>query len=323
MFERDYNLAQANYFKNNAGTKEETVNASFTYMAYSELMENAVEGGIIAAVLFIAILVTLLFNKPSHKENTSDTSKNVINAAAYSGIATFAVMSIFNFTVQAIPVICLFVLYASVKISDGDYTLKTKPFFFSKKVMFVFTSLFIIAGISIGVSQYSLMDEYKLEKDAQTLAVNGQIQDAIGIFASQENKLNHYGYYWLHYTNALYAGKQYALAAAQLKEALRYTSNPELYMLQGNCYFKLQRYAEAEAAYNTAKYIQPNRFAPRYALMKLYGDTNDSLNAIKTANELIAMQPKTASETIDFYKKEANDIVQQYNHKQSRYNQLQ
>lgn len=318
MFEHDYNLAQANYFESNAGTKEETTNASYVYMAYSELMENAVEGGIIAAVLFTAILAILLFNKPSHKKSTDDTGKNVMNVAAYSGIAAFAVMSIFNFTVQAIPVMCLFILYASVKISDVDYTFKTKPFFFPKKPMLVFTSLFIIAGVSVGVSQYSLMDEYALEKEAQTLAVNGQIQDAITIFASQQNKLNHYGYYWLHYTNALYANKQYALAAAQLQEALHYTSNPELYLLQGNCYFKLQRYSEAQAAYNTAKYIQPNHFAPRYALMKLYYYTKDSVNAIKTANEIIAMQPKTASETIDFYKKEANNIIQQYDYKKSR-----
>jgi O-antigen polymerase len=315
MFERDYNLAQAKYFETKAATEKEIANASFVHMAYSELMENAVEGGIIGSLFFMGFITSLLIRKVNDKQvSKKEFALNELSSeAAYTGIAAFAVMSIFNFTVQAIPVMGLFIFYVALRVSEIDFK-KIE----SKQVRQIksfainpFAALFIIASSIICISQVKLVQGHLKEKEASLLLKEHNTTEAVQLFKSQENSLKHYSNFWIHYTSALFIDKQYSEAVLKLREATKYTSDPDLFILSGNIYCMLQEYDKAKVAYTTAGNIQPNRFMPRYALMKMYFYTKDSVNAIKAANQLITLNPKIESEKIDYYKKEANWVIQQ------------
>jgi len=312
MFEHDYNLAQAKYFADNLGTPQEIRDASFVHMAYSEIVENAVEGGLIAICILVAIFVSLLINPPSEKSGQGNFNHS-LNVASYSGIVAFALMSVFNFTIQAIPVMCLFVLWASIRTvsvkNDSDSIYKKLP----RWNPFFMKYAFIVLGIGVFISQAIMMNAYLVEQNAKYLIKKHKIEKAISIFAAQENRLRHYSNYWEHYAATLYIAKQYTSATAQIETAVHYTSDPELYTLLGNCYIKLGNTMDAITAFTMAQNIQPNRFAPRYALMKLHESHADTINALKVANELSLMQPKIPSEKVDFYKKEANKTIEKYN----------
>ena len=60
-FVKEYNYAQATYFKSANGTKEEIENASFVRSAYNELLHNAVEGGVVMLIILLSFYSSLLF----------------------------------------------------------------------------------------------------------------------------------------------------------------------------------------------------------------------------------------------------------------------
>jgi tetratricopeptide (TPR) repeat protein len=117
-------------------------------------------------------------------------------------------------------------------------------------------------------------------------------------------------YYWHSYGSLFYQYKNYALAADKLEQASRFSSDPNLYIMLGNCYRATARYAEARQAYTLAGNIEPHHFAPRYALMKLYADTRDTANALLLAQQIVHMQPKIPSGKVTRFKTEARDVLQ-------------
>lgn len=114
LFEREYNLFQANYFNHHQGNILEKANAGFVHMAYNEFLQNTVEGGIIGLALLCAIFCYLL--KPiSFKDEDKEEEAY---RAAYWGIWVFILMSLINFTIQAIPVMCVLLIYGAMLASS-------------------------------------------------------------------------------------------------------------------------------------------------------------------------------------------------------------
>ena len=325
-FEHDYNLYQAAYFESGQGTKEEINNASFVKMAYNEFLENAVEGGLPGLLLFIGIIVSLLIQPPlnvalsfANKRTIPITDKNAFAAvAAYAGIAAFAIMSVFNFTVQAVPVLCLFVIYAALLTVVPTVTISsnTKPHKYLEQIQQVLQSKIFIACLFIPItvftclSQISLAKAYRQSDEAKQLLKEGDIAGATTILKPLAGILKQSELYWHHYGDALCANKKYVAALGKYEKALLCTSDPEMYMQTGNCYYKTKQYPEAEKAYLTAQYIHPCLLSPRYHLMKLYLNTGDTAKALSTAYTLQKMQPKGVSAKAAHYKHEADSVIQ-------------
>ena len=339
LFEHDYNLAQAAYFSEGKGTANEINNASFVRMAYSEFVENAVEGGLPALLIFTGLLLSLVIKVPSaeideakgkrvkltsnSKAFSTAIPKNITAIAAYAGIVCFAVMSIFNFTVQAIPVMCLFMVYAALLVNSPARKANTS---FFKKISFpVWLQKFhfsdwakcacaciimLIAGYMC-IYGFWVANAFLQNKNALAMTKYGNRMEAISILQPMQNRLSNSEIYWRTYANVSKMNNQYADALNKYNKALTLTSDPDLYLSIGNCNYKLKQYDEAKKAYLMAGNIQPNRLKPRYALMKLYQYISDTINVLKTANEILAMQPKGISKEALFYKKEAAEVVGQ------------
>jgi O-antigen polymerase len=127
-FSKEYNYAQAAYFKLGKGNKEEIENASFVRTAYNELLHNAVEGGVIALLILLFFCGSLLIN---YKQCT-----NIESIIAYAATASFIVMSLFNFAFWALPSMCLFIVYAAILTYAAKQNIPKKPKPHSKKYNF-------------------------------------------------------------------------------------------------------------------------------------------------------------------------------------------
>lgn len=305
-FEHDYNLQQAKYFEEGNGTAQEINNASFVNMAYNEFLQNAVEGGVIALGLFTAFLTILFISSKEQKKQSPPTAE-----LAFSGVAAFTTMSILNFTVQAIPAMCLFLIYTSTICAKTTKINISMPTFLKPSI----SILLILAGSVIFSTQNSLAKSFAKTKKAITLSNNGDNLKAMKILMPLSTKMKNSETYWITYGKVLYNQKLYLQALEKFKIASILTSSPSLFMQVGNCYFKLQQFDSAISACTIAKNIAPNRIKPNYALMKIYERMNDTVNIIKTANEIIALQPKGKSKEAETYKAEANKILTSLNSK--------
>ena len=364
QFEHDYNLAQAKYFATGTATQQEIRNASYVHMSYNEFLENLFEGGIIGLVLFVGLIAALLapcplkgvpgsitakeglqkvvFGSPSKMrhptENIGSPHKSPFRVGvqntllgdggvffAYAGIATFTIMCFFNFTIQAIPVRALFILYAAVcctpilertqqKKVSAPITLHNTPL---GDGGFAY-SLFGVWG-SFGVLIFSLFLFFKFitlsnsynrcQYLLETADENKSYNEAIEEMDLLKVDMKQSTHYWWSYGRLLYKSKNYPAAVEKLNMATNLTSNPDLYLKIGNCYEKMSHYAEAAKAFSVAENIEPHLFKPRYESMRLFAMANDTSNTVLKAKEIIDMVPKVPSDKVNFYKKEAQTTL--------------
>jgi O-antigen ligase len=321
LFEPNYNLYQAKYFESGKATQQEIENSAYVKMAYNEPLENTVEGGIIGLLFFLGVLVSLVVTY--FKQSVNETicqSANVPmkmqnkyfqdQAVAFAGVCAFTVMSLVNFTIQAIPVMGLFMMYAALISAPSQFQKKEKK---NRPVASITLGIFLVVialyfGITragTGMAQLKLKNTVSLRKQdntGKTLAVMKSLEPQL---ATSEGYQQQYG-------KALMANEQYTQALVQFGEAARYTSLPDLYMNISRCYEKLGDTMKAENNYRLAMNIQPSRFAPRYALMQLYLRTGNMGKAEDMAKGIIQLKPKVPSKEVEFYKREALKLVQKF-----------
>lgn len=72
-----------------------------------------------------------------------------------------------------------------------------------------------------------------------------------------------------------------------LNWALRYTSDPVVYILMGDNYLKLNNIEKAVEMFNTAKSIAPGLITARERLLDLYIETENTQEAKREAEELV------------------------------------
>lgn len=294
MFEQAYNLRQAAYFKSGQGTEQEKNNAGYVGMAYNEFLQNAAEGGIPGLLVFAAVLAYLLLPRRDWKKASP------VNES-YAGIVGFAVMSFVNFTLQAIPIMCLFVLYAVIIVCSD----RARRYLPGRRAA---GAIAVIAGIWIVVGQVSGADAQLQNKRAAVLTKKAGYHQADKLLRPLADVLANSGKYWQNRGKLLFAQKKYTEAVAMFSKAAALTSDPALYMELGYCYEHAGQYQDAENAFELAGNIQPARLIPRYALMKLYLREGDTAQALLRAGEIRAMVPKIPSAKADRYKREADRI---------------
>lgn len=348
QFEHDYNLAQAKYFATGTATKQEIRNASYVHMSYNEFLENLFEGGIIGLVLFLALIATFLIRPSASIKGDSDspTAKNVLPLVsgysnrtpfrdgvhistfrgqeffAYAGIITFTTMCFFNFTVQALPVRALIILYAACCCVYNPIGSTTFQRLTLARTWLLNGTPFMVGvnstSFKIGVTALSfflmlkLITLSKAYHQCETIVDNSDnltVTEASDELAMLQKDLNLSSYFWRNYGKTLLGANHHDAALQSFKNSLEYSSNPKIYLEMANCYSSIGKYQEAINAITIAKNIEPHHFAPLYALMKIYHSAKDNANAKQVAQEIIVMQPKVASDKVVFYKNEAKKLI--------------
>jgi O-antigen polymerase len=303
MFEHDYNLQQANYFAGTNAAAGEIENASFTHMAYNEFLQNAVEGGVTGLLLFAAFLFALLLPVKMLSLLSNE------NVAALAGVLAFILMSVVNFTIQAIPLMPVLMTYTAV------ICLQTK-FNNSKMMMYNFTKpvfglLLIVVGIGIFSSQISRAAAFAKINTAGILIKENNNEEALQILLPLKKSMEHEIFYSTTLGKAYVNQKKIQQALYQFQRSSQFSSSPALLANICNCQLKLKQYDKALATLQTASNMVPNRLTPKYCLMKTYMEINDTTNAHKMAVVLIAMKPKGISKNAAKFKQEANEILKE------------
>ena len=312
-FEKEYNLHQAQYFRSGKATDDEFRNVGFVQMAYNEIFENAVEGGIPGLLLFIGLLVFLLI-VPIARKPTNDINPFFLVNAPYAGIAAFAIMSVLNFTVQAIPVMAVFILFSAivsrssfVELSHLDTVNEALGRVRAFRLKAVGLGLCIVC-LYLGQNILRTSIGQLKVKTALNLVQEHKYKDAVQILSSLDQLGDSERYLRL-YGDALYRLNDYKGALIQYNRAKAFTSNPEIYKNVAACYLHIRNYPAAEQSLFTALYIEPNSFSTRNALMELYLHAGLKNEAATMAQNIISLRPKIPSARVNRYKDKARQVL--------------
>ena len=329
---KEYNLEQAKYIGSGKASIAELKNAGSVKMAYNEFLQNAVEGGIVGFILFTALILSLLL-LPVYKERylpqsnlnktkpekQNPTEGQLYKVAAYSGIAAFTIMSVMNFTIEAIPVMCLFIIFA-VMISVRHFTTETKslkifytPIFRPVTIPALLNNvsavILIGSGLLIGYSQMNQAGAFLQNKTAVDLIAKKQNIKALCLLLGIQKPLQYSESYWHNVGIVWYKLNDYQKAIKAFEQAKVFTSNPEIYSEAGRCYERTGQYNDAETNYRIAVNLEPHRFIPRYTLMQLYQNNGHLSETQLMAKSILDIKPKIPSKEVQFCKLAAYKLL--------------
>jgi len=313
-FSREYNLFQANLIRSNQVSYSKQLNeVSQVQMAYNEILENAVEGGIIGATLFFGVFVSFLYS-PSRKNTNRSLDQNDTNSdddlffASYSAVGCFVLMSCVNFTVQAIPVMGLLMVYGGyLSFQHGHFGIKI-----SKSRSNFVALLYGICGIILLKQQFVLAKANYINKTANIFAKQGYITTALEILEPLADPLHNYESYWNNAGAISYAAGQFNHATECFNQAKKYTASASTYLKCGEAFLKLKDYSSAEDNFLIASYLQPTKFRAKVLLLALYSDLQQKDKVINMANQILRLTPRIPSSEVAYYKGVARETLQQY-----------
>jgi O-antigen ligase len=315
-FERDYNISQATFFNSGKATVKEIVQAGHVKMCYNEFLQNFVEGGWPGFIFFslsvVSLLILPLIKREVNRHRQAKPEERLMKAVAYSGIVCFVSMSLVNFTLQALPVMFCFVVYASVLITvTSGLPAIVVPVKFDKAFYyFVLFSAFMLLKMLVG--QAAALSDLK---NAAECVKKREYEKAVSIIEPLGQELDNSESYWSNYSYVLMLQGRYSEALVKLQNAKRLSSDPALFMQSGFCYENIGQLNQACKEFDTARCIAPSHFKPQYAFMKTCLALNDTSAALAAAKTVRLIQPKNNSPEIELIKKYACAIEDRFQNK--------
>ncbi len=301
LFEKYYNLKQATYFNEGHATVQENPHAGHINMAYNELLQHGAEGGFPGLILFVSVFAVLLYRGYCLSDH-SNKPHDYHLIAAYSGVAGYFLMSLVNFTWQAIPATCIFIFYAAI-LTDCDKSVVLK------KVQTVIIVCLLFSAIGLLYQQAETVKASYRNRTAIEYIKQRKAKEAIYILEPLKETLDNDESFWNNLARSYFISGKYQGAIEALEKAQLQSSKPAIFHLKARCYEKLGMTEQAITSWQAAALIEPNRMLPHYHLMNLYLGINDPKNALLKARQLTAFKPKGISEKATVYKRKAEQVL--------------
>jgi tetratricopeptide (TPR) repeat protein len=257
------------------------------------------------------MLVSFLY--PSKKKDSlplenQEDGNSTIHYVAYVGIASFALMAIFNFIISAIPVLLLFCVYAGILCANSKQRilieLAIKPNI-AKTVLLILTC----TTFYITYEQLNQAKAHRQIKRAQDFLILGNFEDAENLLSPIQESLQNSVSFSMIYGNILYAQHKYKEALYQFNYAKKFSSNPMLYDMAGRCQFQLKDNKGAISNLYHLTALSPKTMKYKFGLMQVLLADKQIKQARRVAQEIVTMSIINANELTDKYLKEAKKVL--------------
>jgi hypothetical protein len=285
MFQKEYNLFVAGHGLPSNG---------HVNMAYNDFLELGVEGGLVAVLIWCTFLFAAI--RAAIKRN----SRLLLPLIA------FVFVQLVNFGFQAIPVFALFLVYVGlsiVPIIGKSPKEQTQP---SKVGTGDYIYWILLLAPLLLLHQISLANAFYKSNE---IAKNYLPSDAIAAFGKLDNQLGHQATFHEAFGDAYFKTTDYGPAIQQYVLAAQTSSTPEIFSKTGYCYELQKNYDSSIYYYNMVQAMEPYRYAPRMALLKLYQQKGDTTLALQKAKEIMALPIKVESEKVDRMRAYAQNLI--------------
>lgn len=299
-FETSYGKAQATYFLSNNASESETQLADYVTCAYNEFLEILIELGIVGLLLFAAILYFALTKRENEK-----TSKFLI--ASKASLISLLILSMVSYPFKIMPTIILFVICLLIIFRIGEYR-SIVILKYNKQVVFIW--LVGISALVYGGSR-QVYGIYHF-RNGYVKVLNKDFDSGIRDYKKAYPFLNNSGEFQFYYGAVLYLKHDYSASIFHLQKAVSLQSGPNTFITLGNALQKLKQYDKAEQAYRMATGITPAKLYPKYLLVKLYVEMQQTDKALNIAKSIINAKEKTATTAGFEIKNEMKLLIDRY-----------
>lgn len=294
-FEVAYGTYQVAYFKSGDYSTKELLLADNTRFAFNDYLQFVIETGITGGLVMLAILIGIvrIIKRVLQKRPPLLLLLAVVQVIAI-GVAAACMHILERFAFQALLIVCLVIIvfynYASTKVI-WRYLLTT--------VVLIGSLAWMHFGAYI--RHYEAYRRYEAAKE---LYRAGYITDAVKEYQLLYPALQKDVYFSLDYASALINLEQFTNAIPVLQQLTTATNSAAVQIKLATCYEQTNQPEAAEAAYETAIYMVPNRFTYRYYLFTFYKNTAQKRKAALAARSISTLPVKIPSLQVTAIQKE-------------------
>lgn len=267
--------------------------ADHVYMPYNDFVELAVEGGGIAVVLWLSFLGSLIW-----------CFRN--NSSLLALVVSFIIIQLTNFGIQAIPVFALFLIYTGFHSTNEKKYINRKerlPLKFTVRsilMTLIVAELFLLGKLIVIANAFHqniiISEQYP---PIQAIEKSGRLAATLNFSSS---------YYESRGDLFMQVGDWHS-AVLQYRRAGQTTSRPGVLGKCGWSYSQSGHYDSAAYYFKVLEKLQPYKYAPRMALLKLYELKKDTAAIKLKAREIMDMPVKVPGAEVDRIKSEAGRWV--------------
>jgi hypothetical protein len=295
-FIKSYCWQQINYFKGHSFLASNfTLLADNVYFAFNDYLQIIVELGIVGLVLF-SLPFLYIFKKLKGTQNILIIGcKACIISILICGLSSYPIETPQNFFL-----LFLFLAFISANTESVLKITVKKSLAFSIVLLLITTYIGIIQIYRFtACMRWQKAFNHTHQSDGEELK---KYRNIYQILEYDPNFLYNYGMV----LNINYDFKMSAIVFNKVKE-LKPSYN--MFINLGKAYENLNNDSLAEVQYKFAALLIPNRFMPRYSLLRLYMRTNQKVKATVIAKEIECMKIKVYSNDAVFFKEQALDYI--------------
>lgn len=297
MFEKYYNLKQAEYFSDFCGKRQERDNAAHVSMAYNDYLEQGVEGGIPGVIFLVGFYVLFMVLSVRHK--LRDITPVIMS---------FSVMSLTNFVIQGIQPWVMICLCSGIILCRDLSAPKYTAVRFKGLIPY---TIIILVSVAIMVKTFQLISsQYVLFGIVSRMNDNKTINDSE--FAEIEKGISTSEAFWFYRAKHSMRHGSYAEASKHLNKALEYSSSPDKFFLMYRICSKQNAEYKGVMYLSCVSDINPCHLYPKYLLMKYYDRHSDTAKARLYADDILKTRVKNPSKKSQSIQYEAHQYLRNH-----------
>lgn len=171
------------------------------------------------------------------------------------------------------------------------------------------TTVSILGSIGLFVATYFFIPEREWKIISQR-SMHGETETVLFDYARLYEQLKANRNFMYNYGAELHFSKHYNESLSILEECQTMLNDYDVQMLIGDCHQNMGDTVTAINHYNYAGRMVPSKFLPHYYIMNLYLAEGDTLNAVNTANVILAKDVKVErSKAVQLIIREAQEVL--------------
>ncbi|MCR4770645.1 MAG: O-antigen ligase family protein [Bacteroidaceae bacterium] len=284
MFERSYNNYVSEYFATHETERKHSILTSRVISAYNDYLEQGAEGGIAGMLFLVGFYIFFVWETIRRRDVFS-----------LSIVVAYMVMSAVNFIILTnIPWLLFLCVTSMIKSSD-----KEKLYFLSNQKLTILPLLLISLLVLFLNTRFiiaqSMLKQYK-DLYKQTNSVTKSRLDSL------RNMIGTSEAYYTFYSEYSAASGDYQKAIEYGREALRYTSSPNLMLSVSDYYERNRDLPNAISMMKRLSDMLPGNFSTKYLMLLLYEKAGNHSAARTMAVEITEKPVKIESEETSYIK---------------------
>lgn len=293
-FESNYMSAQAAFFRANPDSPYVMLADNVT-QPFNEYLKLAVNYGLLGLSVAIALLVWIVW-----KLFKSDRQTKVLGL---SFVASVFVMCQFSYPYMY----CALWLLCFIAIAPAFYKTE-KPVIIPGYVRALAAS-FILGVLTISLrTMYYEMKWTEISKRSDM----GRVNRMMPYYEDMKNIMRNNPFFMYNFAAELNTIQRYRESLVFLTECSKSWNDYNVQIMFSDNYAKMGNMDSALIACNQAYDMIPCRFEPLYRKMMIYGFSNDTVNAVRMAYELIEKPVKVHSDQIKQMISVAEKVIAQF-----------